>query len=135
MSSLLPNAPSLSLGTVHVSTFEVRTTTIDIFCKGHGIKQVDVLKVDAEGYDLTIIRGATHMLATGRIKFVYVEFSSVLRRGDDQSGALYPLAEFLLRYGLQFIASYTEQVGMKPSFWLVSNALFALPPQGPLPRT
>lgn len=129
MSSLLPKAPSLRQGDAHVITYEVRATTIDAFCAAHGIKQVDVLKVDAEGHDLAVIRGANRMLAARGIKFVYVEFSTILRQGNDQSGALYPIAELLFPYGLRFIASYTEQVGTTHRFSLVSNALFALPPR------
>ena len=126
LSSLLPNAPAFR--GVPTTTFEVRTTTIDAFCEAHGIEQIDVLKIDVEGFDCAVIRGASRMLTAGAISFVYVEFTALLRQGADESGVLCPIAEFLLPHGLHFIASFTEQVGSPDGFSLVSNALFALPP-------
>lgn len=35
----------------------VPCTTIDIFCKEHGINQIDFLKIDVEGHELGVVRG------------------------------------------------------------------------------
>jgi FkbM family methyltransferase len=44
---------------------KVPMTTLDAWMVERGIVRVDVLKVDAQGYDLEVLRGATHLLARG----------------------------------------------------------------------
>jgi len=51
----------------------VRMTTIDAdFGDDHEI--IDLLKIDAEGYDLPVLKGATRLLSEGRIRFVQFEY-------------------------------------------------------------
>ncbi len=49
---------------------EVETITIDDFCGCNGIAQMHFLKIDAEGHDMEIMRGAGEMLRRGRIDMV-----------------------------------------------------------------
>jgi FkbM family methyltransferase len=44
---------------------KVPMTTLDAWMTQRGVSRVDVLKVDAQGYDLEVLRGATRMLASG----------------------------------------------------------------------
>ena len=37
---------------------DVVTTTLDEFCTGKGISRIQILKVDAEGADLRVLKGA-----------------------------------------------------------------------------
>lgn len=41
----------------HVNTTRVDTTTLNAFCQERGIHEVGFLKIDAEGYDLPVLRG------------------------------------------------------------------------------
>jgi len=53
---------------------EVRLATVDFFCKAAGIEKIDLLKIDAEGYDFEVIAGAAEMLnakAVGILQFEY----------------------------------------------------------------
>ncbi|CAL1165306.1 unnamed protein product, partial [Cladocopium goreaui] len=51
----------------------VKTVRLDEFTKDLGIHEVDVLKVDAEGYDYNVILGASGLLESRRIRFVIFE--------------------------------------------------------------
>lgn len=51
----------------------VRIETADRYAEAQGIDRVDVFKTDTEGYDIAVLRGAHHMLASQRITFVHVE--------------------------------------------------------------
>ena len=53
---------------------EVHVTTIDRFCDDHGIEEIDLLKLDIEGHELSALRGARRMLNKGRIRFLQFEF-------------------------------------------------------------
>ena len=51
----------------------VRVTTVDAFASANAIDRIDLLKVDAEGHDLNVLRGAAAMLDGGRVAFVLAE--------------------------------------------------------------
>lgn len=48
--------------------------TIDSFCKKNKIKQIDLLKIDVEGNELNVLKGAKKMLKEKRIKSIQFEF-------------------------------------------------------------
>jgi FkbM family methyltransferase len=56
------------------STERIRTETIDGFCDRNGINRIDLLKLDVEGHELAILRGASHALASGSISMIQFEF-------------------------------------------------------------
>jgi len=60
-----------------------RVTTGDRVAAEHGIERIDLLKIDAEGADLAVLRGFGKMLGAGRIRVVQFEYgyASVLARG------------------------------------------------------
>ncbi|MCP4410450.1 MAG: FkbM family methyltransferase [Gammaproteobacteria bacterium] len=51
----------------------VQCTTLDADCAKNGIGQIDVLKIDTEGFDLTVLQGSRALLQSSAIKFVYVK--------------------------------------------------------------
>jgi FkbM family methyltransferase len=51
----------------------VPVTTVDQFAGANGIDRIDLLKVDAEGHDLDVLRGAARTLGEGRVAFVLAE--------------------------------------------------------------
>lgn len=53
----------------------VDITTIDLFCAEHRIERINLLKIDTEGHDLDVIRGASNMLRRGSIDVVFAECS------------------------------------------------------------
>jgi FkbM family methyltransferase len=52
-------------------------TTLDSYCKKHTIETIDLLKIDTQGYDLEVLKGATELLAQKRIKLIYLEVNFV----------------------------------------------------------
>lgn len=51
----------------------VAIQTLDAFCREKRIERIDYLKIDAEGSDLDVLRGAEGMLSTGAIFLVECE--------------------------------------------------------------
>ena len=54
----------------------VEYNTIDEYCKDENISKIDYLKIDVEGNELNVLKGAAQMLADQRIKFISFEFGS-----------------------------------------------------------
>jgi FkbM family methyltransferase len=57
---------------------DVISTTIDQFCKEKGIGEIDLIKIDVEGYELTVLKGMSELLANGKIKMLFLEIENEL---------------------------------------------------------
>lgn len=55
------------------SQVDVDTTTVDAFCLESGVSNIDILKMDAQGAEFSILEGARDMLANQRISLVFTE--------------------------------------------------------------
>jgi FkbM family methyltransferase len=64
----------------------VPAISIDDYCSQHGIGQIDLLKVDVEGAELEVLRGAQRMLGEGRVPCVLFEVSEAMLEGMGHSG-------------------------------------------------
>lgn len=53
---------------------EIEIKTIDSFCKENNIVQIDFLKLDVEGHELSVLNGAVKMLTNHKIDFIQFEF-------------------------------------------------------------
>lgn len=51
----------------------VETVTIDEFCNEMSITEIDILKVDVQGSELSVLKGASGMLSKNNIKLIYLE--------------------------------------------------------------
>lgn len=51
----------------------LRKSTVDNWCGAEGMTTVDLLKVDAEGHDLHVLKGAASAIAGGKVNAVLVE--------------------------------------------------------------
>jgi len=52
----------------------VSVDTLDSYCQRGGISKIDFLKVDVEGHEFAVLRGASELLASRRIKFIQFEY-------------------------------------------------------------
>lgn len=81
---LKPKAGHHSLGDIGasetVSRIQVGITTLDAFAAERAIEHVGVLKIDVEGYEPEVIRGADRLLRECRIDLVVFEYSPAFYR-------------------------------------------------------
>ena len=57
------------------STEWVERTTIDAFLEASTVKEIDLVKVDTEGHDFAVIRGAVNSLKAGKIGVLQFEYN------------------------------------------------------------
>ena len=67
------------------SEIVIPVTTIDRFTEERGLAVVDILKIDAEGADQAVIRGASYTLKHRGVKMVTAEVDSILTDGWTQT--------------------------------------------------
>lgn len=96
-------------------------TTVDRFRAEHGTGPVDLLKIDTQGYELHVLRGAAEALARGEIGLVYLEVQLVpVYEGQPPFSAL---LDFLGGYGYRLVGLYDP--GFRGRHYLAeADALF-----------
>lgn len=86
--------------------------TLDEFCHTRGINQIDFLKIDTEGGDLDVLKGAATMLREQKIDLVQVEAG--MNPGNSRHVSFESLKAFCESYKY-FLYGIYEQVGEWPS--------------------
>lgn len=52
---------------------QVEVFTLDDYCERNNVSHIDILKIDAQGYDLKVLQGATRLLAENRVRALAME--------------------------------------------------------------
>ncbi len=60
-----------------INTYKVDVCTIDNFCSENNIEIIDFLKIDVEGYELDVLKGAKMMLDNCKIRCIQFEFTQI----------------------------------------------------------
>jgi FkbM family methyltransferase len=58
------------------TVYKVPVTTIDTFCVERGIDRINLIKIDAEGYDLSVLEGARKLFSKQGVDLFMFEFAS-----------------------------------------------------------
>jgi FkbM family methyltransferase len=127
INSLSPNARYAVHFKKKASQLQVTTTTIDDFCTQNSISKIDILKIDTEGHDFNVLKGAERMLRNNSIAFIYFEFNDFIQEKSTNGGSLNEITEYLSSFGFQFIATYTDYIVTEKKMFVVANALLFNP--------
>ncbi|MEL7588805.1 MAG: FkbM family methyltransferase [Prolixibacteraceae bacterium] len=55
-------------------TEDIEIRTVDDFCQEHGINHIHLLKLDVEGHEINVLKGASRMIKSGNVDFIQFEF-------------------------------------------------------------
>jgi FkbM family methyltransferase len=83
--TLYKDSPQSELGSLYPSDYSqhhvqlslpetVEIDTIDAYCVAHNIHTIDFLKIDAEGHELEVLKGAANLISNNRIYYIQFEF-------------------------------------------------------------
>ncbi len=90
---------------------KITLSTVDKFCLEHKIETIDILKIDTEGFDLEVLKGAKELLLNRRVRFVYFEFFNISSKEQYSAGIdLALLGAYLSEYNFRPISFYTDFV-------------------------
>jgi FkbM family methyltransferase len=98
----------------------IQVTTVDRFCEQNKIESIDLFKTDTEGYDLEVLKGATGLLKSRKIKFVFTEIG--LSSTDIRHTNFYEISAFLTQFNFRCLALYEVVSSGDTQHW--GNALY-----------
>lgn len=105
----------------------IEVDTLDAYCERHRIERIDVLKIDTEGWELEVLKGAAGLLAAGRISYVLAEVG--LQAEDRQHTPFVDVLQWLGGRGMRLLGLYeTYPLHFYPDPFTFCNALFAVAP-------
>jgi FkbM family methyltransferase len=93
------DAPSTDLGAGLVvpdgTGIQVSAITLDSYCSTRGIGRIDVMKVDVEGSEPEVLKGARSLLTSGAIRSLLIEFNDgyLVPRGGSRRAMVDLLAD------------------------------------------
>lgn len=94
---------------------EVSVTTIDQFCQEQNIEIIDVLKIDTQGYEHEVFKGAVNSMLENRIGLLYFEVTFIdMYKGLPSFSTLY---DFAINHGFELIAIYPIKYKNKKAGW------------------
>jgi len=88
----------------------VTVATVDGFVTSQKIEKVDLLKIDTQGFDMRVLKGARESLASGVVDHVLVELNFV--EMYDHQSSFYEVIDLLESNGL-FLIDYYEKIREK----------------------
>jgi FkbM family methyltransferase len=88
------------------ATIEVSIESLDNFCQRERIEEIDLIKIDVEGFEFAVLDGASEML--GNTTAIIIELSLV-RKAEGKPAPLLEMVSRLTQYGFYV-------VGLFPSF-------------------
>ena len=53
----------------------VHTVCLDQFCRDHSIDKIDLLKIDVQGHEYAVLKGAEQLIRSGRIRIIFMELN------------------------------------------------------------
>jgi FkbM family methyltransferase len=85
----------------------IPVTTMDIFCLQHNISHIDLLKIDTEGAELDILRGASNLLVSKSIDVIQFEYGGTYL---DSKITLKEVFDFLMFHGYKILRIENEEI-------------------------
>ena len=93
----------------------VPVITIDQFCEENKIEKIDVLKIDTQGFELEVFKGAKRCMNENRIGLLYFEVTFIdMYKGLPTFGELY---DFAINNGFELVTIYPIKYKNKMAGW------------------
>lgn len=98
----------------------VSLKSLDGYLKTKKISKIDFLKIDVEGFEIEVLKGAASSLGRKVIDFVFCEVG--VNRNDVHHTPFFDVLEFLTPYGYRLVALYDHSLVNTEAHY--ANALF-----------
>lgn len=117
--------PQINIKRFEEQVSEVITIdTLDSFSEAHKIEQIDLLKIDTEGFDLEVLKGAKSLLENKKIRFVFIEVS--FDSENIHNSSYQTINSYLESFGFKIHGFYNQTIHSGSTRMNYCDALFYL---------
>jgi FkbM family methyltransferase len=85
---------------------KVIVKTVDEFMSENKIKNISILKIDTEGYEIQVLKGAKKFLNNCKNTFIYIETTFI--KEDNTHTQFVDIYQELYRFGFRFVGIYEQ---------------------------
>lgn len=100
---------------VTVDRIEVETDTLDNYCSKNSINSIDILKMDVQGSEIEVLKGAFKMLSENRIKVIFSE--TYFQQQYESQPLFHDISKFLYTYGFVLQDFYDPYYSANSILW------------------
>lgn len=105
-----------------VDKVEVEIRTLDDECRRLGLDSIDLLKLDVQGYELEVLRGASGLLNRRKIRLVYTE--TYFKPQYHNQPLFWEIGSYLSGFGFSLVDFYDLYYNEEQVLW--GDAIFSL---------
>ncbi|BAY83029.1 hypothetical protein NIES267_25150 [Calothrix parasitica NIES-267] len=91
-------------------TLECKVVSGDNYCQNNNVDKIDLLKIDTEGHELSVLNGFKNLISEGKISTIQFEYGFTYIPSKTTLGDIY---ELLAPYGYSIGRLYPQGVGFK----------------------
>jgi FkbM family methyltransferase len=91
----------------------VEVTTVDSYCQRKGIERINFLKIDVEGGEFDVIRGAENLLQKGKVDYVQFEYGGTY---NDAGITLREVFDYLQKFNYMIFKILSDRLEYIPHF-------------------
>lgn len=96
----------------------VQTVSLDEFCRQNGVGQIDLLKLDVQGHEFSVLQGAKSLIRLGQLRTIFMELNWA-GPGETDCPATQSI-QLLAQAGFSFAAPEDGAKWRKAGSWLQS---------------
>lgn len=96
-------------------SFEIEALPLDLFTQRVGVKHINLLKIDVEGFEMEVLAGARGLLTENRIDVIYIEAG--LSKSGGQQTYYRSIEDYLAGFGYRIFRIYEQK-----NEWLEDSA-------------
>jgi FkbM family methyltransferase len=85
-------------------TVNIKVEKLNDFVKEHGVNKIDLLKIDTEGYEVEVLKGATELLKSGKVAAIICEAGFM--RSNPRNTYFGDINDILEQYGYALFGIY-----------------------------
>lgn len=104
------------------SAQSIHVSTVDHMRDAHSVPTIDILKIDVEGFETQVLRGAEQSLKGNAIRTILCEFT--LDPDDQAHTQLWELLELIHLFGYKTVGIYDQSIWSDPIRMGHGNILF-----------
>ena len=102
----------------------VEVETVDSFCVKNSINKIDLLKIDTEGYEMNVLKGAKKMIQNKAIKYIFIEVS--FDKNNKHNTQFDLINNFLEKVNYKIFGIYNQSIHDNSSFMNYCDILYIL---------